>query len=81
MRTGLRREGSYFGAQNFVEKTATSFAPLFLVLLLLLGDTSENTFGIRLVGPAAGAIALSGYLIFRRYDLPDKDRFNARVAP
>jgi GPH family glycoside/pentoside/hexuronide:cation symporter len=73
-RTGLRREATYYGAQNLVEKTATSFAPLFLVLLLFLGDTSEDTLGIRLVGPAAGAIALGGYLVFRRYDLPDEDR-------
>lgn len=74
VRTGLRREATYYGAQNFVEKTATSFAPLFLVLLLLLGDTSDNTLGIRLVGPAAGAITLCGYLIFRRYDLADANR-------
>jgi glycoside/pentoside/hexuronide:cation symporter, GPH family len=74
---GLRREATYYGAQNLVEKTATSFAPLFLVLLLLLGDTSDDTLGIRLVGPAAGAIALIGYLIFRRYDLRDEDRRDA----
>lgn len=78
VRTGLRREATYYGAQNFVEKTATSFAPLFLVLLLLLGDTSDNALGIRLVGPAAGAITLLGYLIFRRYDLPDKNKHELR---
>jgi glycoside/pentoside/hexuronide:cation symporter, GPH family len=80
-RTGLRREATYYGAQNFVEKTATSFAPLFLVLLLLLGDTSDSTLGIRLVGPAAGAVTLFGYLIFRRYDLPDKSRHEPRDDP
>jgi len=80
-RTGMRREATYYGTQNLVEKTATSFAPLVLVLLLLLGDTSDNTLGIRLVGPAAGAIVLAGYVIFRRYDLPDEDRVNARVGP
>jgi glycoside/pentoside/hexuronide:cation symporter, GPH family len=80
-RTGLRREATYYGAQNLVEKTATSFAPLFLVLLLFLGDTSDDTLGIRLVGPAAGAIVLSGYLIFRGYDLPDEDRSDLRVKP
>jgi GPH family glycoside/pentoside/hexuronide:cation symporter len=79
-RTGLRREATYFGAQNLVEKTATSFAPLFLVLLLLLGDTSDDTLGIRLVGPVAAAVALVGYLIFRRYDLPDEDRRDPQVA-
>jgi hypothetical protein len=58
-RTGLRREATYYGAQNLVEKTATSLAPLFLVTLLLLGDTSDDTLGIRLIGPAAGVIASS----------------------
>jgi GPH family glycoside/pentoside/hexuronide:cation symporter len=79
VRTGLRREATFYGAQNFVEKTATSFAPLILVLLLLLGDTAENPLGIRLVGPVAGLIAATGYLVFRRYELPDQ--VPARVLP
>lgn len=70
--TGLRREATYFGSQNFVEKTATSLAPLFLTLVLLAGNTSEDTLGVRLVGPIAGLIVLTGYLIFRNYDLPDE---------
>ncbi len=80
-RTGLRREATYYGAQNFVEKTATSFAPLFLLTLLLLGDTSDDTLGIRLVGPAAGVVALFGYLIFRRYDLPDEGHVSPCAPP
>jgi GPH family glycoside/pentoside/hexuronide:cation symporter len=78
-RTGLRREATFYGAQNFVEKTASSFAPLFLVLLRLFGDTASNPLGIRLVGPVAGVIALGGYLIFRTYDLADD--VAVRVAP
>jgi GPH family glycoside/pentoside/hexuronide:cation symporter len=78
-RTGLRREATFYGAQNFVEKTATSVAPLILVLLLLLGDTADNPLGIRLVAPVAGLIAATGYLVFRRYELPDQ--VPARVAP
>jgi glycoside/pentoside/hexuronide:cation symporter, GPH family len=72
VRTGLRREASYFGTQNLVEKTATSVSPLLLALLLLLGDSADDPLGIRLVGPAAGAIVLVGYLVFRRYDLADE---------
>jgi glycoside/pentoside/hexuronide:cation symporter, GPH family len=78
-RTGMRREATFYGAQNFVEKTATSVAPLILVLLLLLGDTADDPLGIRLVGPVAGLIAAVGYLVFRRYELPDQ--IPARVAP
>jgi Na+/melibiose symporter-like transporter len=80
-RTGLRREATYYGAQNLVEKTATSFAPLFLVALLLVGDTSDDTLGIRLIGPAAGMITLFGYLIFRRYDLPDEEHVSPGAPP
>jgi glycoside/pentoside/hexuronide:cation symporter, GPH family len=79
VRTGLRREATFYGAQNFVEKTATSLAPLILVLLLFLGDTAEDPLGIRLVGPVAGLIAAIGYLVFRRYELPDQ--VPARVLP
>jgi Na+/melibiose symporter-like transporter len=78
-RTGMRREATFYGAQNFVEKTATSVAPLILVLLLLLGDTAEDPLGIRLVGPVAGLIAAVGYFVFRSYELPDQ--VPARVLP
>ena len=71
-RTGMRREATYYGAQNFVEKLATSLAPGLLALVLLLGRTSENPAGIRAVGPVAAAIALAGWFVFRRYDLPDE---------
>ena len=72
LRTGLRREATYYGAQNFVEKTATSVAPLLLTSLLLLGRSSDDPTGIRLVGPVAGVILLVAYVIFRAYDLPDE---------
>jgi GPH family glycoside/pentoside/hexuronide:cation symporter len=78
-RTGMRREATFYGAQNFVEKTATSVAPLILVLLLLLGDTAADPLGIRLVGPVAGLIAAVGYFVFRRYELPDQ--VPGRVVP
>jgi GPH family glycoside/pentoside/hexuronide:cation symporter len=71
LRTGFRREATYFGAQNFVEKTTSALAPLVLGILLTLGRTSEDPLGIRLVGPVAAILVLVGYLAFRRYDLPD----------
>ncbi len=72
LRTGMRREATYYGAQNFVEKTATSLAPLFLAGLLSLGNTAENPIGIRLVGPAAALLVAVAYVTFRRYRLPDE---------
>ena len=71
LRTGLRREATYFGAQNFVEKTTSALAPLVLGILLTLGRTNEDHLGIQLAGPVAAGIVLLGYLAFRRYDLPD----------
>jgi hypothetical protein len=71
MRTGMRREAMYFGAQNFVEKWVTALRDPVLIALLAFGDTAGDTLGIKLVGPAAGAILFAGYYLFRRYDLPD----------
>jgi Na+/melibiose symporter-like transporter len=72
LRTGMRREATFYGAQNFVEKTATSLAPLFLAGLLTLGNTAEDPLGIRLVGPAAAVLVGIAYLAFRSYRLPDE---------
>ena len=80
-RLGHRREATYYGAQNFVEKTVTSISPLLLTLLLFLGETSENPLGIRLVGIAAGLAVLFGYFSFRRYALPDEIPLEAIAAP
>jgi GPH family glycoside/pentoside/hexuronide:cation symporter len=84
LRTGLRREATYYGAQNFVEKTTTALAPLILGGLWMLGRTSEDPTGIRLVGPVAAGLVLIGWLAFRKYDLPDDvlgdEELRARVA-
>jgi GPH family glycoside/pentoside/hexuronide:cation symporter len=71
-RTGLRREASYFAAQDLVEKVATSLAPLLLAALLTIGNTADDPLGVRLVGPVAGALVLWAALLFRAYDLPDE---------
>jgi GPH family glycoside/pentoside/hexuronide:cation symporter len=69
--TGMRREGIYYAAQNFVEGVTVAMHSLILAGLLVLGGTAENPLGIRLVGPIVGASILVGYLIFRGYRLPD----------
>jgi GPH family glycoside/pentoside/hexuronide:cation symporter len=71
LRTGLRREATYYGAQNFVEKTTSALTPLLVGALLLLGSTTEDPLGMRLVGPVAGVLVFAAWLAFRRYDLPD----------
>jgi Na+/melibiose symporter-like transporter len=77
--TSQRREATYLGATSFVERTATSAAPLILVVLRLFGDTRAHALGIRLVGPVAGLIVFAGFLMFGRYDAPDE--VHARLEP
>lgn len=72
IQTGMRREATFYGGVTLVEKTAGSFAPLLLGLVLLLGNTPEDPLGVRLVGPVAGMIVFIGYLVFRSFDLPDE---------
>jgi GPH family glycoside/pentoside/hexuronide:cation symporter len=79
-RSGLHREASFYGAQNVVEKAVGALAPLCLALVLLLGNSAEDPLGVRLVGPAAALLVLGGYLIFRRFDLPDEVEMDAGVT-
>jgi glycoside/pentoside/hexuronide:cation symporter, GPH family len=80
LQTGVRREATYYGAQNFVEKTTSALTPLLVGALLLLGSTTEEPLGMRLVGPVAGLLVLVAWLAFRRYDLPDDVLADERFA-
>jgi len=71
LRTGMRREALYFGAQNTIEKWASALMFPIFVGLRLLGETADDPLGLRLVGPVAGTAALIGLLSFRGYRLPD----------
>ncbi len=70
--TGMRREATYYATQASLEKVAASLAPGLLAILITFGSTPGNTLGVRLVGPVAGVATLAGYLVFRRYWLPDE---------
>ena len=71
LKTGMRREAVYYGSQATLEKIASALFPLILASLLVLGSTTANPLGVRLVGPVAGLSALLGFLAFRGYTLPD----------
>jgi GPH family glycoside/pentoside/hexuronide:cation symporter len=83
VRTGMRREALYYGAQNVLEKWTGSLVYPIFALLLLCGESPDNPLGIRLVGPVAGILALLGYATFRQYWLPDSvtPETVARAAP
>ena len=42
-RTSTLREGMFYGAQNLLEKSASTSAPLIFALVLLAGDSAEET--------------------------------------
>lgn len=70
--TGQRREATFYATHETLQKIAGAAAPGLLTLLLLIGSTADDPLGIRLVGPVAGVLALAGYVVFRRYWLPDR---------
>lgn len=65
---GLRREGMFFSTQAFMDKIVEAFAPLLLGLILLLGDRPDHFLGVRLVGPVAGLLVLTGYVVLRFHE-------------
>jgi len=60
----------FFATQNLFEKFGSSFSVVLLALVLLLGETTDDPLGIRMVGPIAGVIAFFGFWLFRGYRLP-----------
>ena len=70
--TGARREAMFFATWVLLQKLAAAPAPLLLASLLAMGSTSEDPFGIRLVGPAAAACVVIGLVAFRAYDLDEE---------
>jgi GPH family glycoside/pentoside/hexuronide:cation symporter len=72
--TGRRREAMYFGVQGTVQRIGLSLAAVTVGgSLALLGDSADDPWGVRIVGPLAGLVVLGGYLVFRAgYRLPDQ---------
>jgi Na+/melibiose symporter-like transporter len=68
---GERREAMFYSTQNFFEKVTYALPPLFLSLILQLGDSAENPLGIRLAPLMAGGLVLVGVALWPRYRLPD----------
>ena len=58
----------FFSTQAFMDKIVEAFAPLLLGLILLLGDRPDHLLGVRLVGPVAGLLALTGYVVLRSHE-------------
>ena len=66
-----RREAMFYSTQNFFEKVTYALPPLFLSLILQLGDSPNDPLGIRLAPVIAGVLVLLGFTLWPRYRLPD----------
>jgi GPH family glycoside/pentoside/hexuronide:cation symporter len=72
-RTGLRREGIYYGVEETITKAGYALsAAVFGLTLDRFGFSAAEPLGIRLIGPIAGLGILIGLAVFRLgYRLPD----------
>jgi GPH family glycoside/pentoside/hexuronide:cation symporter len=72
-RTGLRREGIYYGVEETITKAGYALsAAVFGLTLDSFGFSAAQPLGIRLIGPIAGLGILIGLAVFRLgYRLPD----------
>lgn len=65
--TGEHQGGMFYGARTFMMKMGISLANLIFPSFLLLGRSTENSWGIRLAAIAAFGFCLVGFLAFSRY--------------
>lgn len=79
-KTGFRREAIYYGMQNSLQKFSFALASfIFGATLSVFGATEDNSFGIRLIGPIAGCMAIMGFFVFTKgYKLPDEIQSKVR---
>lgn len=74
LKTGERREGIYFSVYFFMMKVGGGLGALVFGFLGHLGVAPGDFLGIQMVGPIFGLVVFLGFLIFRKYRLPDTIR-------
>ncbi len=67
-RTGVRREGMFFGTRTFMSKIGQMFSMLILSALLLYEVNGSNEFGIRLTAVFAAVFCLVGMITLFFYN-------------
>jgi GPH family glycoside/pentoside/hexuronide:cation symporter len=82
-RTGLRREGVYYGVEETIGKAGGALtAVIFSAVLGTFGYSADQPLGIRLIGPIAGLGVLIGLVVFTfGYRLPDRIPTPAACGP
>lgn len=67
-KTGIRREGMFFGTRTFMSKVGQMFSMLILSALLLLKSNGSNEIGIRLTAVFAAGFCIAGLLLLTMYN-------------
>lgn len=67
-KTGVRREGMYFGTRTFMSKIGQMFSMLILSGLLLSQGDVSNELSIRLTAVTAAAFCIVGLIFLLMYD-------------
>ena len=67
-KTGVRREGMYFGTRTFMSKIGQMFSMLILSGLLLSQGDVSNELSIRLTAVAAAGFCIVGLIFLLMYD-------------
>jgi GPH family glycoside/pentoside/hexuronide:cation symporter len=66
--TGEYKAGIFFGARTFMQKMGQMLGGLILPSLLLLGKTTEQPLGVKLIPIPAILFAAAGYVLFTMYN-------------
>jgi glycoside/pentoside/hexuronide:cation symporter, GPH family len=67
-KTGIRREGMFFGTRTFMSKVGQMFSMLILSALLLVKSNGSNEIGIRLTAIFAAGFCAVGLVILLMYN-------------
>ncbi|MGH4119882.1 MFS transporter [Clostridium sp.] len=67
-KTGIRREGMFFGTRTFMSKVGQTLSMLILSALLLLKRNGSNEIGIRLTGVFAAGFCIVGLVLLLMYN-------------
>lgn len=67
-KTGIRREGMFFGTRTFMSKVGQMFSMLIISALLLLKKNGSNELGIRLTAVFAAVFCIVGVILLFMYD-------------
>ncbi|HRB20079.1 MAG TPA: MFS transporter, partial [Chitinophagales bacterium] len=65
--TGIAKNASYFALKTFMMKVGVAITSLIFPSLLLLGNTPENPFGVRMVAVACTIASILAVLMMRKY--------------